>query len=133
MTRPDQPRGCHAKGPSLRSGGKRHERRRRVPPLAASRRSFRRVEFRSPELVPSEPAHEFRSTANDTDEELHVRASKRSFGWQAGLKLNLPRNFKRQVERLFGGLTADQGSLFFAHTLNEVLQFELERFFLRER
>src|ERR1035437_8928347 len=49
------------------------------------------------------------------------------------LILNVPRHFKRQVQRAFGGFAADDGRLFFADTVDKTLQFQLERFFLRDR
>src|SRR4051812_14080904 len=42
--------------------------------------------------------------------------------------LNLPCNFKRQVERVFGGFAADFGRLLRLHAFDEMLQFEFQRF-----
>src|ERR1017187_3930248 len=47
--------------------------------------------------------------------------------------LNLPCDFKGQVQRAFGGFAADDGRLFFADAVDEALQFQLERFVLRNR
>src|ERR1017187_5172912 len=47
--------------------------------------------------------------------------------------LNLPRDFKGQVQRAFGGFAADHRGLLRADTFDEMLQFELERFFFRDR
>jgi hypothetical protein len=49
------------------------------------------------------------------------------------LVLNLPRDFKRQIQRAFGGFAADDGRVFFADTIHKILQFQLERFVLRNR
>jgi len=47
--------------------------------------------------------------------------------------LNLPRDLKRQVQRAFGGFAADHRGLLRADAFDEMLQFELERFVLRDR
>src|SRR5665213_627012 len=47
--------------------------------------------------------------------------------------LNLPRDFKRQIQRTFGGFAADHRGLLRADAFDEMLQFELERFVLRDR
>src|SRR5271170_3629702 len=47
--------------------------------------------------------------------------------------LNLPRDFKRQIQRAFGGFAADHRGLLRADAFDEMLQFELERFVLRDR
>ena len=44
------------------------------------------------------------------------------------LALDLPRNFKGQVQCLFSRFAADHGRLLFADAFDEVLEFQLERF-----
>ena len=47
--------------------------------------------------------------------------------------LNLPCDFKGQIQRAFGGFAADEGRVSFANALDEALQFEFERFVFRNR
>ena len=53
--------------------------------------------------------------------------------WLTFLALNLPGDFKSQVQRAFAGFAADDGRLLFADAVNKTLQFQLERFVLRNR
>ena len=52
--------------------------------------------------------------------------------WLTFLILNLPCDFKSQVQRAFAGFAADHRGLSFADAFDEVLQFEFERLFFRD-